>query len=238
MPGRPKQKSRSKPSANPRASTVRAVCSRLHKSYESPRLGNPSNSVADLVYVIASNRTSPSSARTAFQKIKKSVRQWKRLREISASDLRRLLRPAGLSNIKSRHLKGIARRLQKDLGVVSLTPLRRRSDDEVEAYLTSLPGVSTKVARCVMMYTMRRDVLPVDVHVHRISKRLGWTKRKRADQCHEDLDGVVPPHLRFGFHVNCICHGREICTPRNPACHRCPIYKFCTWSERGKSILR
>ena len=80
--------------------------------------------------------------------------------------------------------------IKSDLGRCDLTALKGEPEEVVEKYLTSLPGVSEKVAKCVMMYTMSARVLPVDVHVHRVATRLGWTTRKRADQCHQDI-GVL-----------------------------------------------
>ena len=90
-----------------------------------------------------------------------------------------------------------------------------------------LDGVSEKVAKCVMMYTLGFDVLPVDVHVHRVATRLEWTNRKRADQCHEELEALVKPRYRFAFHVDCICHGRAVCRPKNPRCNDCVIRRYC-----------
>ena len=95
--------------------------------------------------------------------------------------------------------------------------------------LITLPGVSDKVAKCVMMYTMGKQVLPVDAHVHRVTRRLGWTSRKRADQTHEELEALIRPEQRYNFHVNCIQHGRLICIPHTPICNICPVNQYCEY---------
>ncbi len=97
------------------------------------------------------------------------------------------------------------------------------SVEETGELLVSLPGVSEKVAKCIMMYTLNHRVLPVDVHVHRVVSRLGWTKRKRADQCHQELESLVPPRWRYAFHVGCVLHGRAVCRAQKPLCGNCSI---------------
>ena len=101
-----------------------------------------------------------------------------------------------------------------------------------QEYPVSIPGVSKKVAKCVLMYTMHGTVLPVDSHVHRVARRLGWTARKRADQCHEELESLVPPHRRYAFHVDCIEHGRAVCRPQKPNCQICTISGYCEFFRR------
>ena len=92
---------------------------------------------------------------------------------------------------------------------------------------SSIAGVSDKVARCVMMYTLGAKVLPVDAHVHRLARRLGWTERKRADECHSELEAIIPPERRFTFHVAAILHGRAVCRPRDPRCAECCLRSYC-----------
>jgi endonuclease III len=185
--------------------------------------------VDDLVYIILSNKTAPAMARRVYAELKGRFSSWDEVLNAKPSILVGLLRPAGLANVKSRQIRGALEKLSRDFGRCTMKPLRSLSEPEVASYLTSLPGVSEKVAKCVMMYTMGFLVLPVDVHVHRISVRLGWTQWKRADQSHEDLEALVPAKRRYAFHVDCIEHGRTICTPSRPACERCPIAKWCEY---------
>ena len=206
---------------------VDAVCLALLEAYGEVRLGNPRESLDDLVYVMLSNRTGPETARAVFREVKAAFPLWDSLPESSMSDLLRILRPAGLSEVRARHLIGSLRQLRADFGATTLDPVVGMEQREAEAYLRSLPGVSEKVAKCVMMYTMGHQVLPVDVHVHRIASRLGWTARKRADQSHAELESLVPEPRRFAFHVDCVMHGRLICKSRKPSCTECCIRAHC-----------
>lgn len=212
-----------------RAQIVRRVCEALEAQYGRPRLGNPEDSLDDLVFIVLSNKTSSRTSLSIYQQLKMVFLSWNELAAASLQKIKRVLKPGGLSDIKARQLRSALRKVERDFGTCSLKVLRKWSESQVEAYLTSLPGISDKVAKCVMLYTMNFDVLPIDAHVHRVSARLGWTARKRADQCHSELEALVKPKYRYAFHVDCIVHGRQVCRPVNPQCEVCIIRRSCSY---------
>ena len=173
-------------------------------------------------------------AQRTYRRLKKVYGKWEQALRAPLGELRSILGPAGLSRVKSRQLRQAFRRIQRDFGACQLRGLRSQRVSLVHKYLTSLPGVSDKVAKCVMMYTMGAQVLPVDAHVHRIATRLGWTTRKRADQCHDELEALVPPRWRYTFHVGCVLHGRNICRPNAPDCDNCCINHLCEYFKNSK----
>jgi endonuclease III len=215
-----------------RLRTVRGACVRLRAVYGSVRLGNPKSPLDDLVYVFLSNKTTPETARRIYQKLKERFPRWDRVLASPSHTIQSIIRPAGLSAVKTRQLRAALRKINRDFGSCDLRKLKGKSESEIHAYLTSLAGVSDKVAKCVMMYTMGAHVLPVDAHVHRVAGRLGWTARKRADQCHEELESLVPPNWRYAFHVGCIVHGRKICRPEKPLCSDCCINHYCEYFKK------
>lgn len=217
-----------------RCRIVENVCEILKGSYGTPRLGNPSDPLDDLVFIILSNKTGPKTASRTFRALRERFRQWEDLLAVPISEVRRLLKPAGLSAVKSRQLRAAIRSIRDRFGRCDLNALRGKPDKEIEAFLVTMPGVSEKVAKCVMMYTLNAKVLPVDVHVHRVTGRLGWTSRKRADQCHEELESLVPPRSRYAFHVACVLHGRKVCRPHEPLCETCCINRSCEYFKRAK----
>ena len=217
-----------------RKNTVSRVCRILATTYGNPSFGNPSDPLDDLIYIILSNKTAPRTAQRTYGKVRARFPKWENALAAPISVLRSLLRPAGLSTIKSRYIRAALRSIKGTFGVCDLRALKRLPLQEAQNYLVGLPGVSEKVAKCVMMYTLNLPVLPVDTHVHRISVRLGWTARKRADQCHAELEALVPPQLRRGFHVACIAHGRRVCRPQNPLCQDCRIRRFCPFFKATK----
>jgi endonuclease III len=212
-----------------RSQAVRRVCEALSKAYGYPRLGNPTDPIDDLVFIIISNKTSPSKANLIFESVKREFTTWENLLRSPTTTLYRILRPGGLANVKSVQIYSALLKIKQDSGTCNLQWLITKPSNEVQSYLVSLPGVSEKVAKCVMLYTMDIDVLPVDSHVHRICKRLGWTDRKRADQCHCELESLIPPKHRYAFHVDCIMHGRFVCRPKNPNCNICCLKRYCAY---------
>ena len=217
-----------------RSRTVKKACTALRKTYGTPRFGNPADPLDDLIFITLSNKTTPRTARNTYRRLRARFEEWDLVLSASPARLRCLLKPAGLSAIKSRFIRGTLRAVKKDFGVCDLSPLRKFTPGATQKYLVGLPGVSEKVAKCVMMYTLHFRVLPVDTHVHRISSRLGWTGRRRADQCHTELEALVPPALRHNFHVACIAHGRKICRPRNPLCTECCIQRYCQFFKTAR----
>jgi len=213
---------------------VLRVCSLLERRYGASRLGNPEDPLDDLIYIMLSNRTSPGAAGRIYGQFKARRGKWEHWADAPLATIKRLVQPLGLSSIRSHHIRETLRIIRADFGKCDLAALRPLSDSAVESYLAALPGVSTKVAKCVMMYTLGRDVLPVDAHVHRVASRLGWTRRKRADQCHAELEALIPEKKRLLFHVNCIMHGRIICRSQRPKCVGCQLSHEC-WYFRTRT---
>jgi endonuclease-3 len=208
--------------------SVKWVCRRLRETYGTPRLGNPDNPLDDLVYILLSNRTPPARAQRIYEALKDRFPTWRLVAETSVETLEEVLKPAGFSSRRAAQIKAILQRLYDDYANYSLDYLRGVSEEEAYRYLRSLPGVSHKVAKCVMMYTLGIDVLPVDVHVHRIASRLGWTTARHPDQSHSALEKLIPLGLRYAFHVGCVAHGRALCRS-TPICEPCPLKAHCAY---------
>lgn len=207
--------------------TIRRVCRALATEYGNPRLGNKSNPLDELVFIILSTRTQDQAFRTTFTNLKEQFPSWGAVGRRDGKRIEQILRPAGLSKLKARQLLAIFERLRSRFGRATLAPMRRLPNRQAEAFLTSLPGVAAKVAKCVLMYSLGRQVLPVDVHVHRVATRLGLKTKKRPDTSQDLIEGAVSPRLRYGFHVNAVAHGRAVCLPRAPRCEVCCIAKWC-----------
>jgi len=218
-------------SARSKSQIVRRVCEALELEYGRPRHGNPKDPLDDLISIMLSNKTGPAMAGTVYRELKTRFDTWDDVLSRPASTLERMLRPAGLSRIRSSQIRSTLKRIRSDFTSCNLDGLRKLSPSEAQSYLTSLAGVSDKVAKCVLMYTCGAEVLPVDSHVHRVATRLGWTVRKRADQCHEELEALVPPYRRYAFHVDCVAHGRLVCRPANPSCSTCCVKRYCYYYQ-------
>lgn len=208
------------------------VASALSCEYGNYDHRNKNNPLDELIFIICSIRTEEHLYTPVYHEIKKHYPSAMKLFLCSEKDLEHILRPAGLSNIKARYIKKSLRMIVKKFGKPTLAPLRKMSDKQCEKFLTSLPNVGKKVARCIMMYSLDRTVFPVDVHCWRISRRLGWVRKTQKDDrpSPRDMDRLqskIPMDVRYSLHVNMISLGRSICLKNKPKCSICNINKYC-----------
>lgn len=109
--------------------------------------------------------------------------------------------------------------------------------DSVEALL-ALPGVGRKTANCVLIYAFNRPALCVDIHMHRITNRLGWVSTQTPEQTERALERVMPRDLWAGSNRLFLQHGRAICTPSVPRCSVCPVRQWCAYGQEATTPKR
>lgn len=112
-----------------------------------------------------------------------------------------------------------------------------RVPDSVEALL-ELPGVGRKTANCVLIYAFNLPALCVDIHMHRITNRLGWVRSRTPDQTERALAKIIPRDLWTGVNRLFLQHGRAICTPGVPACGVCPVREWCAFGQDSATPKR
>jgi endonuclease-3 len=193
---------------------------------------NLKNPLDELLFIICSTKTGEASYRSTFRSLKETFPTHYQIAEAPAEYIARPIVSGGLSNQKAKAIRELLDVVVATFGEPSLKALRAMSDADAEAFLLSLPGVGKKVARCVLMYSLGRQVFPVDTHCWRIARRLGWVRPTQKDKhcAPRDMDRVqskIPPELRYSLHVNMISLGREICTPAAPRCDECPVSAWC-----------
>ncbi len=191
---------------------------------EKPRL----DPLAELIVTILSQNTTDANRDRAWAALRTRYPDWERVRDAPRGELEETIRPAGLITGKAAAIQGVLERLDREVGQPSLDHLEGMEDEEALRYLRSFRGVGLKTAACVLCFSLGRDVMPVDTHVHRVARRLGWAD-ERADPSatHERLNRIVPPELRFALHVHLIALGRDVCTARRPACPGCTLADRC-----------
>ena len=163
-----------------------------------------------------------------MERLRQALPDWDRAADAPLSTIAAAIRPAGLHRQKARSIRAILRRIRAERGRASLDFLRRLPTERIKQYLLDLPGVGPKTAACVLLFSLRRPVLPVDTHVHRVTRRLGLIgPRTTAEQAHDVLAAVVPPQKVYAFHVLLIEHGRKVCHANRPACGECALNDLC-----------
>lgn len=107
-------------------------------------------------------------------------------------------------------------------------------------WLMSLPGVGIKTASLVLLFCFSKPILPVDTHVHRISKRVELIGESvSANAAHRQLLDLLPkdPLLLFNLHKGLLAYGRQICTYHDPQCRRCPLADLCDWWTQQQTAM-
>jgi len=95
------------------------------------------------------------------------------------------------------------------------------------AALEALPGVGRKTAGVVLVHLGADQAFPVDTHVGRVARRLGFTRERDPDRVEERLRLLVPRERWGRGHQLFVWHGRRTCTARAPACERCVLEDLC-----------
>lgn len=145
-----------------------------------------------------------------------------------AGEIEDAIRCAGLANRKAARMWDILDRVFLERQQFCLEHVRTLADDAAIAELTKFKGVGPKTASCVLMFNMNRDEMPVDTHVNRIARRLGWTNDDQSPEATYDLlNACVDGRIKYALHCQLVDHGRQTCKAQKPQCHRCPIASLC-----------
>lgn len=132
--------------------------------------------------------------------------------------LEKLVKSCGFFRAKSRALKAVSQALlQYHAGEV---PKSRQA-------LAALPGVGNKTAGVVSIHIGGEPAFPVDTHVRRLARRLGFTRRLDPDHIEADLQALLPQKTWAQGHQLLVWHGRRTCFARKPACDRCVVAALC-----------
>jgi endonuclease III len=100
--------------------------------------------------------------------------------------------------------------------------------------LVSLPGVGRKTANCILAYTFHKPAIAVDIHVHRISNRLGWVRTAAPEKTEFALMDLVPKDQWININRLLVGHGQTICSPIKPKCSLCSVREYCEYGKTGK----
>lgn len=177
--------------------TVREVHRRLNRAYgplEPPRRLDP---IEELIFTILSQNTKDVNRDRAYTAMRSRYPTWGSLATAGTRDLVRCIRVGGLANTKAPRILGVLREIRAREGGYALDWMYDASDEEVAAYLMTLPGVGPKTAACVLAFSLGRPALPVDTHVHRVATRLGFLPAgTTSGRAHALLTALVPPRIR------------------------------------------
>jgi endonuclease III len=208
------------------------VADTLLREYGRSDLGNKANPLDELVYIALTRQTHEKNATRTWNALVTAYPTWEMLLKASEQEIAAVIADGGFSRQKAHWIKRSLQMIQERSGSLSLDFLENLNDSEAERFLCSLPGINVKSAKCVLMYSLERDVLPVDTHVRRVSERLGFLKQGlTSKRAHEQLEAVFPPWHRSAYHVGAVVHGRQVCTVARPRCGGCVLKHSCDYYE-------
>lgn len=171
-----------------------------------------------LVRTILSQRTRDENTDKATESLFSVYSTIEEVADAPVEEIAKLVRQAGFYNVKAQRIKEVSNILLEEYdGIVP---------DTIEE-LVKLPGVGRKTANCVLVFGFQKDAIPVDVHVHRISNRLGLVHTKLPEETEEVLRDIVPKEYWLPINDLMVQFGQNICKPINPQHGQCPFSSFC-----------
>ena len=187
---------------------------------------------SELVYTILSQHTSDINSERAFRTLMATFGTLEAIAAADVADIEEAIRSGGLAKVKAPRIKAILNEVSRKVGSYDLSFLAEMPLEEAKAWLKELDGVGPKTAAIILCFSLGLPAMPVDTHIYRVAKRLGFVGPKvSAEQAHDILEPMVEPDDVFAFHLYLINHGRQVCKARRPRCANCVLARGCPSRE-------
>ncbi len=171
-----------------------------------------------LISCLLSLRTKDETTAVAVERLFRRAVTPDAILAIPLKELERLIYPVGFYRVKARVLHHVCRQILGTFG--------GQVPDTLEGLL-ELKGVGRKTANLVLSQGWGKDGICVDVHVHRITNRLGYVRTKSPDDTEMVLRRKLP--VRYWRTINqiLVAFGQNHCRPVSPHCSKCPVAADC-----------
>src|SRR5215471_13284121 len=190
--------------------------------------------MSQLVDIILSHRTRDEQTAAAYDNLLKRFGSWEAVRDAPTEEVQDTIANVNWPEVKAPRLQAIMRRITEERGNLNLDFLCDLPLEEAAAWLNRFEGVGPKTTAAVLLFSCQRPILPVDVHVHRVSGRLGLIGKKvSADAAHDLLQALLPQDARsiYNFHKALLWHGQRICVFERPRCAKCALTDLCDYYQ-------
>jgi len=213
---------------------------RTAEEFQASPCGGVADVVEAVIETILSQNTSARNSTAAKQNLDTVFgrNDFAAIARAPSSQVVDAIRTGGLANKKAVTIQNLLNSVHAKHGSYSLQHLvgKEYSDKDVMEELVSYDGVGPKTASCVLMFCLERESFPVDTHVFRLSKLLGWVPAKAnriSAQAHLDLR--IPGELKYGLHVLMIAHGRRCSGCKNRSRGACSLKTY-RMGKKGEDI--
>jgi len=173
-----------------------------------------------LIGTILSARTKDENTTKVIKNLFKKYNSATKLAGAKIKDIERVIHSIGFYHIKAKRIIEVA--------AIIISKYKGKVPDDLENLLT-LPGVGRKTANCVLVYAFGKPAIPVDVHVHRISNRLGLVDTKTPEETEFELMKKIPKKFWLEINDTFVMYGQNICKPIAPMCKVCKIKRGCNF---------
>jgi len=211
---------------------IKRINALLEREYGIPKRERKADLLDVLVQTILSQNTNDQNRDRAYQRLKSQFPRWGDILNGKRRVVVEALRPGGLARQKAKRIVDILQWLRKREGKVSLTFLKRMGEEEIKETLGGLKGIGPKTVHCLLLFGLGREAFPVDTHILRVGKRLGFIPEEiNAEKAHSWMIPLVPKGKALSLHLNLISHGRFVCKAKKPQCADCVLKKECFYFE-------
>ncbi|WP_202901926.1 endonuclease III domain-containing protein [Thermogemmatispora carboxidivorans] len=210
---------------------VQEITRRLVEHYGEPDWSSK-DPLSQLVDVLLSHRTRDEQTAAAYASLRQQFGSWAAVRDAPTAAVEQAIAVVNWPEVKAPRLQAILRQITAERGVLNLDFLCSLPVQESLAWLSRFEGVGPKTAACVLLFSCRLPVLPVDTHVHRISIRLGLIPpRLTPEQAQPVLQALLPSDARtiYNFHKGLVWHGQRRCFFQRPRCDQCFLRDLCLY---------
>lgn len=171
-----------------------------------------------LISTILSLRTKDEVTVEASKRIYRILTKPEDIRKVTDEQIEKAIYPVGFYKRKTIQIRKICEKLIQEFS--STVP------DDLDVLLT-FEGVGRKTANLVLSEGYQIPAMCVDVHVHRISNRLGYVKTKTPDETEFALRDKLPKKYWIRYNSLLVAFGQSICRPTSPHCSKCSVLKYC-----------
>ena len=213
----------------------------LEKEYKRKLPWKPREEFCDpfknLVIGILSQNTNDKNSRRAYLSLKQKFKIAPQvLAEAEEREIAKAIRIGGLSRVKAKRIKQMAKLVMKRFGG-NLRKMLKLPTEEMRKVLLEFPGIGKKTADVFLAFCARRDVIPIDTHLAKIARRFGIVPEKAGyDGIRRAYEKLIPVGKRAKAHLYLIALGREYCKARNPNCKKCPLLQICSYERKSKKL--
>jgi len=173
-----------------------------------------------LIGTILSARTKDEATTKAVKVLFTKYKNPKQLANAKVKDVEKIIKSIGFFRVKSKRIIEVAK-------IINIK-YKDKVPDDLDT-LVELPGVGRKTANCVLVYAFEKPAIPVDIHVHRISNRLGLVKTKNPEETEQELMKKIKKKYWIDINDTFVMYGQNICKPISPMCKVCKIKNNCKY---------